>query len=69
MVHRRSIVNARLLAPLCQVLLLDRPYNQGEIPDKVKRVDSLGQAVGKIVEGTVLMDSRHPQRVPLLCPA
>ena len=64
-----QLSNARLLAPICHVLLLDRPYNQGGIPDKVKRVDSLGQAVGQIVEGTVLVDSRHSQRVPLRCPA
>ena len=66
-----QLSNARLLAPLCQVLLLDRPYNQGEIPDQVTRVDDLKDAVARIVEETKVLDdsSRRSQRVPLRCPA
>jgi uncharacterized HAD superfamily protein len=65
-----QLSNARLLAPLCKVLLLDRPYNQGEIPDQVTRVDNLKDVVAEIVEGKRVLDSsRHPERVPLRCPA
>jgi uncharacterized HAD superfamily protein len=64
-----QLSNARLLAPLCRVLLLDRPYNQGEIPDQVKRVDSLREAVAQIVEEMRVLDSVHSQHVPLRCPA
>ncbi len=49
---RKGIVD-----PLCRVLLLDRPYNQGEIPDQVKRVDSLREAVAQIVEGARVPDN------------
>jgi uncharacterized HAD superfamily protein len=64
-----QLSNARPLAPLCRVLLLDRPYNQGETPDRVSRVENLKEAVAQIVEGTVVVNRRHPQRVPLRCPA
>ena len=66
-----QLSNARLLAPLCQVLLLDRPYNQGEIHDQITRVDDLKDVVARIVEETKVLDgsSRRSQRVPLRCPA
>jgi uncharacterized HAD superfamily protein len=63
-----QLSNARLLAPLCRVLLLDRPYNQGAIANQVTRVDSLKEAVARIVEETsILSGSHHPQRMPLRC--
>jgi uncharacterized HAD superfamily protein len=66
-----QLSNARLLAPLCQVWLLDRPYNQGEIPNQVIRADDLKDAVSRIVEETKVMDDsrRRSQRVPLRCHA
>jgi uncharacterized HAD superfamily protein len=45
-----QLSNARLLAPVCRVLLLDRPYNQGETPDHVTRIKDLQQAVAIITE-------------------
>jgi uncharacterized HAD superfamily protein len=65
-----QLSNARLLAPLCRVLLLDRPYNQGELPDQVTRVNDLKAAVDLIVEWTRGLDLPHTsQRAPLRCPA
>jgi uncharacterized HAD superfamily protein len=65
-----QLSNARLLAPLCRVLLLDRPYNQGETPDRVSRVKNLREAVARVVdETTIADDSRHPHRLPSRCPA
>lgn len=58
-----QLSNARLLAPLCRVLLLDRPYNQGNIPDQVTRVDNLKDAATFIEESQRIVRSRR-QYIP-----
>jgi len=65
-----QLSNARLLSPLCPVLLLDRPYNQGETPEHVTRVNDLQQAVAVIAELTDV-SSGHKRHLPasLRCPA
>lgn len=65
-----QLSNARLLSPLCSVLLLDRPYNQGETPEHVTRVNDLQQGVAAIVELTGVSSGRR-RRLPasLRCPA
>lgn len=65
-----QLSNARLLAPLCRVLLLDRPYNQGVVNSSVTRVRDIRDAVAEIIESRSTFDpsSRH-RRVPLRCPA
>lgn len=40
-----QLSNALLLASSCRVLLIDRPYNQGDLPAEVIRVQSLPAAV------------------------
>lgn len=65
-----QLSNARLLAPFCRVLLLDRPYNQGETPHQVTRAFNLKDAVVQIVGGTRVPDSgQHVQGMTLRCPA
>jgi uncharacterized HAD superfamily protein len=65
-----QLSNARLLAPLCRVLLLDRPYNQGEVPGSVTRVNDLRDAVAEIIEsGKNFAPRPRYRRVPLRCPA
>jgi len=62
-----QLSNARLLAPLCQVLLLDRPYNQGQIPDQVTRVKTIQEATDVILESRKLIGSNLPDRVAARC--
>jgi uncharacterized HAD superfamily protein len=64
-----QLSNARLLAPLCRVLLLDRPYNQGDVPARVTRTDSLSEAVDLITQSRQFSSSRPSQRVPARCSA
>jgi uncharacterized HAD superfamily protein len=65
-----QLSNARLLAPLCQVLLVNRPYNQGGIPDHVTRVEDLRRAVTVILGAMKVSESNgQPQRMALRCPA
>jgi len=45
-----QISNANLLSEVCQVLLIDRPYNQGMTPEGVARVKGIDEAVESIVE-------------------
>jgi len=63
-----QLSNAKLLAPLCQVLLLDRPYNQGQVPDQVTRVKNVQEATDLIVEsGTVVGRSLPTDRLTARC--
>lgn len=59
-----QLSNARLLAPLCRVLLLDRPYNQGDVPDRVIRTDSLDESVNLITQSSQFPSGRQTQRIP-----
>jgi uncharacterized HAD superfamily protein len=65
-----QLSNARLLSPLCQVLLLDRPYNQGETPEHVTRVNDLQQAVSAVAElASSSSGRRRDMLASLRCPA
>lgn len=54
-----QLSNAQLLSPLCQVILLNRPYNAGETPVGVTRVDNLQQAVTSITESESISSHRR----------
>jgi uncharacterized HAD superfamily protein len=43
-----QLSNALLLAPICSVLLIDRPYNQGATPDQVLRVPDIQEVAQRI---------------------
>jgi len=43
-----QLSNARLLSVVCKVILIDRPYNQGDLPSTAIRVRNLGDAVSTI---------------------
>lgn len=58
-----QLSNARLLAPLCWVLLLDRPYNQGDVPDRVIRTDSLDESASLITQSQQFPGRRQIQRI------
>jgi uncharacterized HAD superfamily protein len=47
-----QLSNALLLAPICSVILVDRPYNQGATPDQVLRVRDIREAAQRIVRST-----------------
>jgi len=64
-----QLSNARLLAPLCRVLLLNRPYNQGDVPDRVIRTDSLDEAVNFITQSRQFSSGDQIQRIPARCSA
>lgn len=55
-----QLSNARLLATLCDVLLLDRLYNQGPVPERVTRVKDVKEATDLIVESRKLVGSSLP---------
>ena len=42
--------NANLLAAVCRVLLIDKPYNQGTLAPNVQRTKSLSAATDLLVE-------------------
>jgi uncharacterized HAD superfamily protein len=42
--------NALLLSPVCRVLLVDRPYNQGSTPESVMRVHDISRAAEVITD-------------------
>jgi hypothetical protein len=42
--------NSNLLSEICRVFLIDRPYNQGLLPNDVLRVKTLEEAVDVVVE-------------------
>jgi len=46
-----QLSNAKLLSQVCRVVLIDRPYNQGELPSGVVRVKNLRDAVSTIKAG------------------
>jgi uncharacterized HAD superfamily protein len=42
--------NALLLSPVCRVLLVDRPYNQGSTAESVIRVQDISRAAAVITD-------------------
>jgi len=48
--------NANLLSEVCEVLLIDRPYNQGELASNVQRLKSVSAAADLILQS--LADDR-----------
>jgi len=58
-----QLSNARLLSAVCQVILLDRPYNQGDLPSHVTRVKNMQQAVGQIRFSTRARSISAPTRL------
>jgi 5'(3')-deoxyribonucleotidase len=55
-----QLSNAKLLAPLCPVALLDRSYNQGQLPEQVTRVKNVVDAADLIIESATVGGRRLP---------